>query len=76
MDIVDLIIRYECGELVLSEQAELFSELIRSGRVWKMQGVYGRQARNFIDSGLIDEKGNIDKKTLRMYIQDVTLKQE
>ena len=33
MDIVDLIIRYECGELVLSEQAELFSELIRSGRV-------------------------------------------
>ena len=76
MDIVDLIIRYECGELVLSEQAELFSELIKSGRVWTMQGVYGRQAMNFIDSGLIDDKGNIDKKILRMYIQDVTLKQE
>ena len=40
MDTVDLMIRYECGELVFSEQVQLFAELIKSGHVWKLQGSY------------------------------------
>jgi hypothetical protein len=38
---------------------KLFAELIRSGMAWELQGCYGRQAAAFVESGVIDRKGNI-----------------
>ena len=76
MDTVDLMIRYECGELVFSEQVQLFAELIKSGQVWNLQGSYGRMARYYIDADLISTKGVINNQILKMYIDDETLKQQ
>ena len=57
---VDKIIAYESGELDNQGILELFSELIKTGKAWTLQGSYGRMAKRFIDSGLINEKGIID----------------
>ncbi len=76
MDIVDLMARHDLGELVFSEQVQLFAELIKSGQVWNLQGSYGRMARHYIDADLISTKGVINNQLLRMYIDDETLKQQ
>ncbi len=76
MDTVDLMIRYECGELVFSEQVQLFAELIKSGQVWNLQGSYGRIARYYIDADLISTKGVVNNQILRLYVDDETLKQQ
>lgn len=56
---IDKIMRYENGELDDSGTLELFSELIKSGQCWSLQGHYGRTARHFIDSNLIESNGTI-----------------
>ena len=57
---VDKIIAYEAGELDNQGILELFSELIKSGQAWQLQGSYGRQAQNFIDNNLINNEGVIN----------------
>lgn len=59
-DIVDAIIDYECGALDLDGVLGLFSELIRTGQAWQLQGSYGRTARYLIDEGVIAPDGTID----------------
>lgn len=76
MDTVDLMARHDLGELVFSEQVQLFAELIKSGQVWKLQGSYGRMARYYIDADLISTKGVVNNQILKMYIDDETLKQQ
>jgi len=57
---IDKIIAYESGELNNEGILELFSELIKSGQAWHLQGCYGRQAQALIDKGLIDRQGVIN----------------
>ena len=45
------IIDYDGGFLDDEETVEFFQTLIDSGRVWRMQGVYCRQAMGLIRSG-------------------------
>jgi hypothetical protein len=59
-DIVDLIVRFEGGELDGPETVELFSRLVASGDAWRLQGSYGRAAASLIDAGILDADGNID----------------
>lgn len=59
-DIVDSIIKYEEGELTFKECIELFSNLIKSGQVWQLQGSYGRTAQKLIDTNMIDKEGVIN----------------
>ena len=62
IDVVDLIMDYEGGELSAEKTLELFSELIRSGMAWKLQGsIYGRPAQALIDGGYISKEGKILK---------------
>jgi len=61
---VNKIIAYEEGELGTQETVELFAELIKSGQAWRLQGHYGRQAKNFIDEGIIDHAGTINQERL------------
>jgi hypothetical protein len=59
--IVDNIIAYESGQLSQEGILELFAELIKSGKVWVLQGSYGRQAQTLIEGGYISDKGRILK---------------
>jgi len=59
MDQIDMIIAYEQGELENAGIVKLFSELIKSGLAWTLQGSYGRTAKNLIDAGYISEQGEI-----------------
>jgi hypothetical protein len=56
---IDKMIAYESGELADTETLELFSELIRTGMAWKLQGSYGRTAKRLIDLGLIGKDGEL-----------------
>jgi hypothetical protein len=56
---VDYIIAYEAGELRGQKVLELFSQLIKSGRAWTLQGCYGRYAEALIKRGYISVKGEI-----------------
>lgn len=62
MDLADKIIAYETGEIEGNRVLELFSELIKNGRVWTLQGHYGRMATNLINSGYLDRRGKILKR--------------
>ena len=42
---------YEQGELGDDEIVDLFQELIDSGLAWKLQGCYGRMAKQLIETG-------------------------
>lgn len=53
---LNTIIQYENGELTEDEMIALFQELIDSGLAWKLQGSYGRTARDLIEQGLCTEK--------------------
>jgi hypothetical protein len=56
---LDQIIAYENGELSYGETVELFSQLVKSGRVFNLQGHYHRVAVNLIQDGVLDPEGNI-----------------
>lgn len=51
---IDAIIAFENGALDEDETISLFQDLIDSGMVWKLQGFYGRTARDLIDAGLCE----------------------
>jgi len=59
MDQIDLLIKYEQGELESADIMELFSGLIKSGLAWTLQGSYGRTAAKLIEIGYISEQGEI-----------------
>jgi hypothetical protein len=56
---VNAIMDYEDGSLSAQAELELFSELVKSGTAWQLQGHYGRTARSYIDQGLLYEDGEI-----------------
>jgi len=53
---------FEDGELSDNEIIELFSELIKSGMAWQLQGFYGRFARDLIEQGYLSKDGKILKR--------------
>ena len=61
-DLVDKIIAYESGELNDNEVLELFSELVKSGQAWTLQGSYGRMAMALINAGYLSRNGDILKR--------------
>jgi hypothetical protein len=65
MDTTDKIIAYEQGELDTVGIVSLFSDLIRTGLAWKLQGSYGRAAAQFIDRGFISRTGKVRWTKLR-----------
>lgn len=58
MNVLEQIIRYECGELDEDEEVKLFQELVNSGLVWQLQGHYGRYATFLIEEGLVTPPGD------------------
>ena len=69
VDVQDLI-AYEQGTLTPRQRLELFSELIRSGLAFELQGHYGREAAMFLEQGLILPNGDITGAGLAVYGED------
>lgn len=63
-DITSRIIEYEGGEMLFIDTIELFSDLIKTGLVWSLQGSYGRMAMKFIEMKILDEHGNINQNVI------------
>lgn len=66
IDLTDLIIDYENGDLNLTQEILLFAKLVETGRAWKMQGHYGRIAMEMIDLEFINKDG----KVLRLPVEE------
>ena len=50
---------YENGELDEIQSLILFSELLKCGIVWQLQGSYGRTAKDLIEAGFLTFNGEI-----------------
>jgi hypothetical protein len=59
MTMIDRIIAFETGEIDDTEFLNLFSELIRTGLAWSLQGFYGRTAQQLIENDVISTEGVI-----------------
>jgi len=56
---IDRIMAFESGELGFEETINLFSELIKTGMAWSLQGSYGRGAKSLIEQGYISSTGEV-----------------
>lgn len=57
MELVDLIISYENGELSRDDTIDFFQKLLDSGTIYSLQGTYQRTAQSMLDEGLISLRG-------------------
>jgi hypothetical protein len=58
-DRINSIIAFEQGDLGDEGVLELFSDLIKTGMAWSLQGFYGRTAASLIEAGYIGKDGTI-----------------
>jgi hypothetical protein len=61
MDLVDRVLAFETGEMTPNEQIKLFSEMVKDGSVWELQGSYGRGAKWLMEKGYLAPNGDILK---------------
>jgi hypothetical protein len=61
-DLVGSIIAFEDGTLSGKGTLDLFSNLIKTGQAWQLQGCYGRAAAALIERGLINREGEITEE--------------
>lgn len=60
MDLTNQITAYESGELSAIDTIKLFSELVKNGMAWTLQGHYGRKAEDYINAGILSKDGKIN----------------
>ena len=56
MPSIDKIMAFEEGTMEQDEVVEMFQDGIDNGRVWQLQGFYGRTAMSLIAAGLCHQK--------------------
>jgi hypothetical protein len=61
---IDYIMDYEMGNLSDLDTLKLFSELIKNGMAWTLQGSYGRTARHLIDNEYLLNNGDFNEGKL------------
>jgi len=54
--LINLIIRYENGQLSEGDTLGLFQELVDTGMAWELQGSYGRMANHLIEEQYIYDR--------------------
>ena len=69
MNTTELIIRHELKDLVFSETIHLFAELVRSGRIKKLNATYYNKSLYYINSNLITRSGEVNHHILKLYIK-------
>lgn len=60
MDLYQRVIEYETEDHTLEWIVQLFADLIATGLAWRLQGRYGREAKRYIDNGIINLQGDVD----------------
>jgi hypothetical protein len=63
---INEIIAYESGELNDTKTLELFSELVKNGQAWSLQGHYGRTATALIEGGFLTRAGEITNHLIEL----------
>ena len=58
---VEDVMAYEQGELGEQETIVMFQKLINSGDAWRLQGHYGRTARDLIQAGLCTQATPVEQ---------------
>jgi hypothetical protein len=48
------VIAWENGEMSGNRERKFFQKMVNDGSVWKLQGAYGRRAKDLLNSGEID----------------------
>lgn len=66
--LVEDIVAWENGQMNLEQETKFFSKLIKSGMAWSLQGMYGRRAMSFIEAGIIDKSGKVNRKKLDEFL--------
>jgi len=61
-DTTNRIIDYEMGHLDDKGTIRLFSELLKTGMAWSLQGHYGRTASALIEDGWLERDGTYTDK--------------
>ena len=61
---IDYIMDYEMGNLSDLDTLKLFSELIKNGMAWTLQGHYGRTAQTLIDNEYLLANGDFNNEKL------------
>lgn len=59
---VQKLIEFEDGSLNANDTLILFSDLVKSGMAYQLQGFYGRTAHTLIKNGWLDNNGQILKQ--------------
>lgn len=57
MDQLEMMMKWEDGELGDADTVTLFQGLIDSGLAWKLQGCYGQMAASLLEAGYCHEPG-------------------
>ena len=58
-NLVGRIIDFESGAMDEEDIIPFFSDLIKTGTIWGLQGSYQRYAQDLIREGILDGSGNI-----------------
>lgn len=76
MALINDVLTYENGEMNEREVIIFFGTLIESGLAWQLQGSYGRQAMQFIKSGILNSDGSVNYEILNEAYPEITDQQE
>lgn len=71
MSIIGKIMDFEEGLLSENETISLFSELVKDGLVWSLQGSYGRTAKSLIEQGILADDGTVLKRMVNGELVEV-----
>ena len=63
-DIIDYIMDYEMGVMSDLDTLKMFSELIKNGMAWSLQGHYGRTAKHLIENEYLMDNGDFNEGKL------------
>jgi hypothetical protein len=50
---IDGMMAWEDGQLSEADEIKFFQAGVNSGKVWSLQGMYGRRAHDLIEAGLV-----------------------
>jgi hypothetical protein len=60
MGLMNRVIEYQTEDHSLEWSLQFFADLIATGLAWRLEGHIGREAKAYIDNGLISVQGEID----------------
>lgn len=69
MNLMERVIEYETEHQDLEWIVQFFADLIATGLAWQLQGRYGREAKAYIDNGLISAQGDVNWDVYEEYFE-------